>query len=68
MQINFAFSNSDVSPRSQAISISLATVLKEWGVHKGGIDRQLSFAMKDLTKSSSIKSVLGGKFRKQKVM
>lgn len=52
--------------RSQALSLSLATVLKEWGVHKG-FDRQLSFAMKDLNKSS-FKAVIGGKFKtKQKV-
>jgi len=48
------------------MSLSLATVMKEWGVHRGGIDRQLSFAMKDLAKTSSLKAVL--KFsKKQKV-
>lgn len=59
-------STSDDNPRSQAMSISLATVLKEWGVHKGSIDRQVSFAMKDNNKTS-FKAVIGiGKFKNSK--
>ena len=62
----YHFSASDDSSRSQALSMSLATVMKEWGVHRG-VDRQPSFAMKDINKTS-FKSVIGGKFKsKQKV-
>ncbi|XP_067940258.1 rho guanine nucleotide exchange factor 11-like isoform X4 [Watersipora subatra] len=53
-----------LSTRSQALAYSLATVMKEWGVHKGNIDRQLSFAMKD--NKGGIKDFFGGKFKNNK--
>ena len=56
------YSVSDDSARSLAMAISLITVMKEWGINRGGIDRQVSFAMKDPNKSSF--KFIGNRFKK----
>ena len=49
------------SARSVAMVYSLTTVLKEWGVQKGNMDRQMSFALRDKDNQRSFKGFISGK-------
>lgn len=57
--------NDETSARSVAMCLSLTTVMKEWGIHKSSMERQVSFAMKDISKSS-FKAGIVNKFKQSK--